>query len=856
MKKLLTLLMTVVTSFIWLQPIGAWTYNWYGSFFYCNLDTKAQQTTDCGAGTVDISYTAGTNSSTSGSYTDQYYRKLTTIGPTATCTVTANAKSGYKFDRWEYDNDNAINISSNGSTFTFSLPASNATLSNVNGEIIYVYAIFTEDNGGGDEPAGPTAGSLQSYTVTPGESERVQVANVSIPNFDKAVDLGFDCLWAEKNVGAASTSYRGTAYTWAQATALSSSTLGGDGWRLPTNNETDNMTLSRCDVSKVGNEWTLTRSGYNDVELIFTGEGAGAHRCWLSQASLAYFGFRNTTCYYNSSDPNAEIISSSTLFVRPVFDLAAAGIKKLTIQMVKDDVTSTNIYYCANNQQVTITPATINGYTSSWTSGENGTGAKTFTVTANTSATITYEKSITYVTATFNNYDGTQLAEYTNVVSGTTPTYDGTTPTKPSTNEHTYTFNGWDPTLDNITSNTTYTAQFSENTRTYTISFFMEAGDETPIQTLQVAYNETPVCTASVTKTADTYWTYEFDGWDGNDDGVADGVSAVTGDKDYVAVFTKTSTGVIPNYNVIIGSYSNGSVTLIANGQTEVVPTTGGTYPFEDGTTIIVKALPAKGYHFNQWNDAVTTANRQIEEISANVTLTPTFATNVPFDMYDTWTQADCSSNYNFDDYLTVTLVGRTFTAGQWATLSVPFDYTLTADDALYNAIYKFTNVTLSSGGSSVFLEFVRTNDIEKNEPYLVVPRQAGINEVVFDGVKLETPVQKTPTTDNRVAFVSTLWQQEISGPNDFYIGKLSTLYYAPTSGMTIKGNRAFFRKIGDAASAPRRAIIVIDGEEVEVEIAGDAIEEVQDVRKYIENGILIIERNGVRMDAQGKRIN
>ena len=851
MKKIISLFVLALLS------SQMWASNGWGcGFFSCKIDSK-----DGTSGGGTVSAISGTTTSYSGytTFTDKasysnfggggldgYYVK-----------VTAKPNDGYKFKAWEVNlyrdgNDtkkSIINVVKSDNVITYQI----ATNSSCDYDI---WAIFELDNGGGDEPAGPTAGSLQSYTVTPGEHVRQQVANVSIPNFDKAVDLGFDCLWADKNVGAASTSYRGTAYTWAQATALSSSTLGGDGWRLPTNNETDNMTLSRCDVSKVGNEWTLTRSGYNDVELIFTGEGAGAHRCWLSQASLAYFGFRNTTCYYNSSDPNAEIINSSTLFVRPVFDLAAAGIKKLTIQMVKDDVTSTNIYYCANNQQVTITPATINGYTSSWTSGQSGTGAKTFTVTANTSATITYEESITYVTATFNNYDGTQLEQYTNVVSGTTPTYDGTTPTKPSTNEHTYTFNGWDPALDDITSNTTYTAQFSENTRTYTIRFFMEAGDETPIQTLQVAYNETPVCTASVTKTADTYWTYEFDGWDGNDDGVADGVSAVTGDKDYVAVFTKTSTGVIPNYNVIIGSYSNGSVTLTANGQTEVVPTTGGTYPYEDGTTIIVKALPAKGYHFNQWNDAVTTANRQIEEISANVTLTPTFATNVPFDMYDTWTQADCSSNYNFDDYLTVTLVGRTFTAGQWATLSVPFDYTLTADDALYNAIYKFTNVTLSSGGSSVFLEFVRTNDIEKNEPYLVVPRQAGINEVVFDGVKLETPVQKTPTTDNRVAFVSTLWQQEISGPNDFYIGKLSTLYYAPNSGMTIKGNRAFFRKIGDAASAPRRAIIVIDGEEVEVEIAGDAIEEVQDVRKYMENGILIIERNGVRMDAQGKRIN
>lgn len=542
-----------------------------------------------------------------------------------------------------------------------------------------------------------------------------------------------------------------------------------------------------------------------------------------------------------------------------------------------------------------------------------------------------YVQNVTYVTATFNNYNGTQLYQNTSVVSGTTPTYGGSTPTKPSTANNVYTFTGWSPALGNITTSTTYTAQFrtdavatfrnynntatlqsvqvasgstpsytnatptkpstaqyqyaftgwntaldgsgnalgnisvnttfypqfSQSTRTYTIRFFMEAGDETPIQTLQVAYNETPVCTASVTKTADTYWTYEFYGWDGNNDGVADGVSAVTGDKDYVAVFTKTSTGVIPPHNLTIGAATNGYVTLTPNTNsiTVTVPAAGETYQYPEGTDIIVEAVPARGYHFSQWSDASTAKRRLISEIENDWSLTPTFAANTPFDMLDTWTQAQCGTEYDFEHVLTVTLVGRTFTAGQWATLSVPFDYTLAADDALYNTIYKFTNVTLSSGGSSVYLEFVRTNDIEKNEPYLVVPRQAGINEVVFDGVKLETPAAISLTTDDRVAFVSSLWQQEISGPNDFYIGKLSTLYYAPNSGMTIKGNRAFFRKIGDAASAPapRRAIVVIDGEEREVEIADGNIEEVQNVRKYMENGILIIERNGVRYNAQGQ---
>ena len=71
-----------------------------------------------------------------------------------------------------------------------------------------------------------------------------------------------------------------------------------------------------------------------------------------------------------------------------------------------------------------------------------------------------------------------------------------------------------------------------------------------------------------------------------------------------------------------------------------------------------------------------------------------------------------------------------------------------------------------------------------------------------------------------------------------------------------MNGNRAFFRQTG-GSSAPRRVTIVLDGVEVEKEIAEDgSLEDVQNVRKYMENGRLVIECNGVRMDATGKKIN
>lgn len=74
-----------------------------------------------------------------------------------------------------------------------------------------------------------------------------------------------------------------------------------------------------------------------------------------------------------------------------------------------------------------------------------------------------------YYTATFKNYDGTTLQSIS-VKSGSTPSYTGSTPTKPATAQYTYTFSGWSPTISAVTGDVTYTAQFTAKTRYYTIT--------------------------------------------------------------------------------------------------------------------------------------------------------------------------------------------------------------------------------------------------------------------------------------------------------------------------------------------------------------------------------------------------
>ena len=739
-------------------------------------------------------------------------------------------------------------------------------------------ATVSGSGGGGGSGSGSGSTETKNYTAN-GQSCTMN-----------AYDLGTNdnILWGDRALGATSTTGVGLYYQYGSTTASTGSALSsysysgiytasnslpadkdaataalGEGWRMPTSTEYTTLisktTISRTSSSAnyataVGNTNTIYfyYGGYKYTTSTSYASSSGNAYFWTStkySASEAYrLNFSHTTSspYVGTKSASG---SNHTYFyyaqqVKPVYDS-----QNYTLTVKADGSTSSS-YSGKWGASTTSITASKSGYNFVRWSDGNTSNPRTFKIC---NATYTAEFEAAKVTATFKNYDNTTLYTNNNVTPGTTPSYGGSTPTRPSTQTEstvtTYTFTGWSPALGNITTNTTYTAQFSSSTnpRTYTIRFLMDDG-ETVLSSDQVAYGANPIEPVEPTKISTAEYSYNFTGWD-------PAVTTVSSDQDYVAVFQQVA--LAPKYTLTIGSFDNGSVTLTANGITQTVPAAGGAYQYEEGTTIIVEAVPTKGFHFTQWSDLTTAKRRQIAEIDENKTLTPAFEANTLFTLDDEWDEADCLSNYNMDDVLTVALKSgaqdRTFTAGQWATLSVPFNCTLDQEDELYNAVYRFSTMTLSVGGGSVTFEFLRTNIIEANVPYLIVPRKA-ISSVVFYGVKLETPEAISLTTDGRVSFVSSLWAQTIHGPNDFYVVTGSSLRYARTSGTDINGNRAFFRKIGDAASAPRRAIIVIDGEEREVEITDDAIEEVQNVRKYMENGVLIIERNGVRFNAQGQR--
>ena len=138
----------------------------------------------------------------------------------------------------------------------------------------------------------------------------------------------------------------------------------------------------------------------------------------------------------------------------------------------------------------------------------------------------------TFYTVTWEDIDGTVLAT-TTVGYGEMPVYDGETPTKASTAQYEYTFNGWTPELQAVTGDVTYAATYSAAVRCYEVEW--KDGNDMLIYKESLPYGETPVFDEqqlnSVRKKATNAEQYTFNGhWSPE-------IGPVTGDVCYVPQF-------------------------------------------------------------------------------------------------------------------------------------------------------------------------------------------------------------------------------------------------------------------------------------------------------------------------------
>lgn len=141
-----------------------------------------------------------------------------------------------------------------------------------------------------------------------------------------------------------------------------------------------------------------------------------------------------------------------------------------------------------------------------------------------------FKENIKQYTYTFLNYDGSIIKEVTEDYNSTI--IYPSNPTKPSTNEFDYKFTKWDYTDTVLTKNITFTPQFSEVKRLYSVKFINY--DDSLIIEQKVEYGKKPTAPSNPTRPSSNGKTYTFKGWDQE-------IIEVTGNMTYKAIYDEAS---------------------------------------------------------------------------------------------------------------------------------------------------------------------------------------------------------------------------------------------------------------------------------------------------------------------------
>lgn len=199
-------------------------------------------------------------------------------------------------------------------------------------------------------------------------------------------------------------------------------------------------------------------------------------------------------------------------------------------------------------------------------------------------------------------------------------------------------------------------------------------------------------------------------------------------------------------------------------------------------------------------------------------------------------------------------VIGRAFTNTYWQTISLPFALNQGQLKEVFGngvQVAKLNSSIVASTDNATFeLNFVYVSEIEAATPYLIHPSK----EVAKGQVVRDVPVNLTPnnvvTTDATmipVLFKSTFPAAE----TNYWLAENGYLYGGATD---IEGMRAYFtfpNLTAEQASKMRARVVFNENTETSV----DNITMDDAVVKIIQNGQLIIIRNGEKYNVQGQKL-
>ena len=244
------------------------------------------------------------------------------------------------------------------------------------------------------------------------------------------------------------------------------------------------------------------------------------------------------------------------------------------------------------------------------------------TVTGNATYVATYTQVLNTYTIRFLNWDGTVHETVENVPYGTTPAY-ATAPEKADTAQYSYDFAGWSPEIVPVTGNADYTALFTENVRSYKVTWLDDDGNVLRVDNA-VQYGTAPSYGAFPTKVPTQEFNYSFGGWTvgGVDYTAGSTLPGVTDDVTATAYFN-------PIKNKYSVTFLNDDGNVWKAQMAYDYGTTAATYAPADAT----KAPDAQyTYTFSGWtsdggNTKLTAA--QLPAIEADIVYTATYTSTI-----------------------------------------------------------------------------------------------------------------------------------------------------------------------------------------------------------------------------------
>ena len=199
----------------------------------------------------------------------------------------------------------------------------------------------------------------------------------------------------------------------------------------------------------------------------------------------------------------------------------------------------------------------------------------------------------------------------------------------------------------------------------------------------------------------------------------------------------------------------------------------------------------------------------------------------------------------------------RSLKGGMYNTFCVPFSVSSSQCKAVFGndvEIYTLGEATVEEDGYMLNLTLNPSNDIYQGTPVFIKPSADVVNPV-FTDVKFATTSVGT-TTKTNANFTGTFTASTIPGNADnLFLAEGNLLYY-PTSDIEVLGMRGWL-VIHDSpapAAALHRANIIAPAQvTTSIQIVGQNSDNT--VQKRIQDGQLLIIRDGVRYNAMGMRI-